>query len=153
MNTTPSGRSTPDFPGEIPPAHAWRITPGVSLEPAGWRRAAVEDAAAEDAARRVEAVFLFVPFGAEPLEDVEEARAVLGLVHGRVRRAVEDPVEPHARRRRRAGEPPERVGIADVHLAVGADVLQPARSQDGGQLRPEHALVSDEPDHEEIARE
>jgi hypothetical protein len=30
VNTTPSGRSTPDFPGEIPPAHAWRITPEFS---------------------------------------------------------------------------------------------------------------------------
>ena len=46
------------------------------------RGAAFEDAAAEDAARGVEAVVLFVAFGAEPLEDVEEARAVLGLVDG-----------------------------------------------------------------------
>jgi hypothetical protein len=30
VNTTPSGRSTPDFPGEIPPAHAWRVTPEFS---------------------------------------------------------------------------------------------------------------------------
>jgi hypothetical protein len=30
VNTTPSGRSTPDFPGEIVPAHAWRITPEFS---------------------------------------------------------------------------------------------------------------------------
>jgi hypothetical protein len=30
VNTTPSGRSTPDFPGEIPPAHSWRITPELS---------------------------------------------------------------------------------------------------------------------------
>jgi hypothetical protein len=26
VNTTPSGRSTPDYPGEIPPAHGWRFT-------------------------------------------------------------------------------------------------------------------------------
>ncbi|HXS52598.1 MAG TPA: hypothetical protein VN782_08710 [Usitatibacter sp.] len=26
VNTTPSGRSTPDFPGEIPAAHGWRLT-------------------------------------------------------------------------------------------------------------------------------
>ena len=26
VNTTPSGRSTPDYPGEIPPAHTWRVT-------------------------------------------------------------------------------------------------------------------------------
>lgn len=30
VNTTPSGRSTPDFPGEIAPAHAWRFTPELS---------------------------------------------------------------------------------------------------------------------------
>lgn len=30
VNTTPGGRSTPDFPGEIPPAHAWRFTPEFS---------------------------------------------------------------------------------------------------------------------------
>jgi hypothetical protein len=30
VNTTPSGRSTPDFPGEIPPAHGWRFTPEFS---------------------------------------------------------------------------------------------------------------------------
>lgn len=30
VNTTPSGRSKPDFPGEIPPAHGWRITPELS---------------------------------------------------------------------------------------------------------------------------
>lgn len=30
VNTTPSGRSTPDFPGEIPPAHGLRITPEFS---------------------------------------------------------------------------------------------------------------------------
>ncbi len=30
VNTTPSGRSTPDFPNEIPPAHGWRLTPEFS---------------------------------------------------------------------------------------------------------------------------
>ncbi|MGE5616795.1 MAG: hypothetical protein ACM3X5_07760 [Bacillota bacterium] len=30
VNTTPSGRSTPDFPGEIPPAHGVRTTPEFS---------------------------------------------------------------------------------------------------------------------------
>ena len=45
-------------------------------------RAAPEDAAAEDAARVVEALVLVVALGPEPLEDVEEARAVLGLVDG-----------------------------------------------------------------------
>jgi len=30
VNTTPSGRSTPDFPGEIAPAHGWRFTPEFS---------------------------------------------------------------------------------------------------------------------------
>jgi hypothetical protein len=30
VNTTPSGRSTPDYAGEIPPAHAWRVTPEFS---------------------------------------------------------------------------------------------------------------------------
>ena len=35
VNTTPSGRSTPDFPGEIPPAHGWRVTPEFSW---GWTR-------------------------------------------------------------------------------------------------------------------
>lgn len=30
VNTTPSGRSTPDYPGEIPPAHGWRLTPEFS---------------------------------------------------------------------------------------------------------------------------
>jgi hypothetical protein len=29
-NFTPSGRSTPDFPGEIPPAHGFRLTPEFS---------------------------------------------------------------------------------------------------------------------------
>ena len=36
VNTTPSGRSTLDFPGEIPPAHGWRVTPEFSW---GWTRA------------------------------------------------------------------------------------------------------------------
>ena len=48
----------------------------------GERRAAVEHAAAEDAARVLEALLLVVALGAVPLEDVEEARAVLGLVDG-----------------------------------------------------------------------
>jgi len=30
VNTTPRGRSTPDYPGEITPQHAWRITPEFS---------------------------------------------------------------------------------------------------------------------------
>ncbi len=30
VNSTPSGRSTADFPGEIPPAHGWRFTPEFS---------------------------------------------------------------------------------------------------------------------------
>lgn len=30
VNTTPSGRSMPDFPGEIPPARGWRVTPEFS---------------------------------------------------------------------------------------------------------------------------
>jgi hypothetical protein len=30
VNTTPSGRSKPDFPGEIAPAHGWRFTPEFS---------------------------------------------------------------------------------------------------------------------------
>jgi hypothetical protein len=30
LNTTPSGRSTPDYPGEITPAHAIRLTPEFS---------------------------------------------------------------------------------------------------------------------------
>ena len=30
VNTTPSGRTTPDFPGEITPAHGWRLTPEFS---------------------------------------------------------------------------------------------------------------------------
>ena len=30
VNTTPSGRSDPEFPGEIPPAHGWRLTPEFS---------------------------------------------------------------------------------------------------------------------------
>ena len=44
------------------------------------RRAAFDHAAAEDAARVVEALVLVVALGAVPLEDVDEARAVLGLV-------------------------------------------------------------------------
>ena len=44
------------------------------------RRAALDHAAAEDAARVVEALLLVVALGAKPLEHVEEARAVLGLV-------------------------------------------------------------------------
>ena len=43
-------------------------------------RAPLDHAAAEDAARVVEALFLVVPLGAKPLEDLEEARAVLRLV-------------------------------------------------------------------------
>jgi len=37
VNTTPSGRSTPDYPGEVPTQHAWRVTPEIStgLAP-GW---------------------------------------------------------------------------------------------------------------------
>ncbi|MBV9891545.1 MAG: hypothetical protein JO090_11755 [Rhizobacter sp.] len=31
LNTTPSGRSTPDYPGEVVPAHGWRLTPELSL--------------------------------------------------------------------------------------------------------------------------
>lgn len=30
VNTTPRGRTTPDYPGEITPQHAWRITPEFS---------------------------------------------------------------------------------------------------------------------------
>ena len=30
VNTTPSGRSTPEFPGEIVPDHGWRVTPEFS---------------------------------------------------------------------------------------------------------------------------
>ena len=30
VNTTPSGRKEPEFPGEIVPHHAWRITPEIS---------------------------------------------------------------------------------------------------------------------------
>ncbi len=40
----------------------------------------LEHAAPEDAARVVEALLLLVALGPEPLEDVEEARAVLRLV-------------------------------------------------------------------------
>jgi len=37
VNTTPSGRSTPDYPGEVTPYHGWRVTPELStgLAP-GW---------------------------------------------------------------------------------------------------------------------
>jgi len=31
VNTTPSGRSTPDYPGEVPPDHGVRVTPEISL--------------------------------------------------------------------------------------------------------------------------
>ena len=30
VNTTPSGRSTPDYPGDSPPRHGWRVTPEFS---------------------------------------------------------------------------------------------------------------------------
>ena len=30
LNTTPSGRSVPEFPGEVVPAHGWRFTPEFS---------------------------------------------------------------------------------------------------------------------------
>ena len=30
VNTTPSGRTTPDYPGEVPPGHGWRVTPEIS---------------------------------------------------------------------------------------------------------------------------
>ena len=30
INTTPSGRSTPNYPGDVPPYHGWRITPEFS---------------------------------------------------------------------------------------------------------------------------
>jgi hypothetical protein len=30
VNTTPSGRSTPGYPGEVTPAHGWRVTPEFS---------------------------------------------------------------------------------------------------------------------------
>lgn len=30
VNTTPSGRSVPDYPGEVTPAHGWRVTPEIS---------------------------------------------------------------------------------------------------------------------------
>lgn len=30
INTTPSGRSTPDYPGEVTPYHSWRLTPEFS---------------------------------------------------------------------------------------------------------------------------
>jgi hypothetical protein len=37
VNTTPSGRATPDYPGEVPPRHGLRVTPEISygLAP-GW---------------------------------------------------------------------------------------------------------------------
>jgi hypothetical protein len=31
VNTTPKGRSTPDYPGEVPPNHGLRVTPEISL--------------------------------------------------------------------------------------------------------------------------
>jgi hypothetical protein len=31
VNTTPSGRRTPDFPNEVTPHHGWRVTPEFSL--------------------------------------------------------------------------------------------------------------------------
>ena len=43
-------------------------------------RAALDDAAAKDAPRVGVALVLVVSLGAVPLEDVDEARAVLGLV-------------------------------------------------------------------------
>jgi len=30
VNTTPSGRATPDYSGEVPPYHSWRVTPEFS---------------------------------------------------------------------------------------------------------------------------
>ena len=68
-------------------------------------------AAAEDAARVVEALLLVVALGAEPLEDVEEARAVLGLVDG------EDAVVQAARapRVRAEGEDLEQRGEPLLH--------------------------------------
>src|SRR5438309_8658327 len=30
VNTTPKGRSTPDYPGEVTPQHGWRFTPEFS---------------------------------------------------------------------------------------------------------------------------
>jgi hypothetical protein len=30
LNTTPSGRTTPNYSGDVPPAHGWRITPEFS---------------------------------------------------------------------------------------------------------------------------
>lgn len=30
VNATPSGRRTPDFPGEVTPHHGWRLTPEFS---------------------------------------------------------------------------------------------------------------------------
>jgi len=30
VNTTPSGRAQPDYPGEVTPAHGWRVTPEFS---------------------------------------------------------------------------------------------------------------------------
>ncbi len=30
VTTTPAGRSLPDYPGEIPPAHGWRLVPAVA---------------------------------------------------------------------------------------------------------------------------
>src|SRR5204862_495494 len=46
----------------------------------GERGAAFQQTSAEHAARHLEALLLFVALGPVPLEDVEEARAVLGLV-------------------------------------------------------------------------
>ena len=41
VNTTPSGRTAPDYPGEVPPGGGWRITPSPAygLAP-GWEAAA-----------------------------------------------------------------------------------------------------------------
>ena len=92
------------------------------------RRAALEHAAAEDAARVVEALVLVVALGAEPLEDVEEARAVLGLVDGED--AVVEP--PRAARVRAEREDLEQRGEALLHRGRAR---RPLREPLGDRLR------------------
>jgi hypothetical protein len=67
VNTTPSGRSTPDYPGEVPPAHALRTTPelayglGRGLE-AGLYLPTIVDSSGHFDAAGVKARLKWLPF-------------------------------------------------------------------------------------------
>ena len=76
-----------------------------------------------------------------------EILVILGLVDGRVSRAVDDKVDRIAGSSLLRGESLESGRRGDVYIAVRADSLESVRFQKIRKLGAEHTLVADKPDH------